>query len=197
MNRVLLPQIRSSHGYSPAVYDERSAPCNHPAVVEKIVADDRELRVLMAARMRITNLARLDQRVQFFLPVLESHRHVSLAARVPEKVVIIAVALVLIERGDGAIHSVGALESHRRIDLSSEPGCGRVEEILLRFAELERVVERDWDRLRFFHLIRLRGSRSAAGEEEAKQSRRDSHDASIKGEERAGVNFPRASWAGP
>ena len=185
-----LPQIRSSRGHDSAVYDERGAPRNHPAIVEKIVSDDGEFGLVMTASMRITNFARLHKGVQLFLPVLEPHRDLGRASRHPKEVEIITIALVLIESGDGAKESIGPFESDRGIDLPAEAGPGRIEEILLGLAKLEGGIERNRQRLRFFDLVRLRARGGTAGEEEAKKSRRNSHDASIKREERSGVNFP-------
>jgi len=145
----------------------------------------------MAEPMRITNFARLDEGVQLFLPIFEPHRDVRGASRYPKEIEIIAIPLVLIEGGDGAKHAVGPFESDRGIDLPAEVGRGRIEEILLRLAKLEGRIERDWQRLRFLDLVRRWAGGCAAGEEKAKKGRRDSHDASIKREERSGVNFRR------
>ncbi len=147
---------------------------------------------MMTARMRIMNFARLDEGMQFFLPILKSHPHIGVAPRPPKEVEVIAETLVLIEGCDCSVHPVAAFKSDRRIGLAGEWFGYRIEKILLRLEQLELPVERNGQRLGIFHLIRLGNRPGARGESETKESQQDSHHASIKREERAGVNRARA-----
>jgi hypothetical protein len=185
---VSFPKIRSSRGHNPAVHDERCAPGDHPAIVEKIVADNRKLRLVMATRVGIGDLAGLDESVQIFLAIFEPHTHVSSAPGLPKEIKIIPKTLMLIERGDRAIHAVAALEADRRVDLTAERLRRGIEEILQDFAKLEVLVERDGQWLRLLDLVGLGRRDSATRENETKDGQQDSHDASIKRELRLGVN---------
>ena len=191
---VSFPKIRSSRGHNPAAHDERCAPGDHPAIVEKIVPDNRELRLVLAVCMGIGNFAGLDESVQFFLAIFEPHTHVSGAPGVPKEIKIIPKTLMLIERGDRAIHAVAALEADRRVDLTAEWLRRGIEKILYDLAKLEVLVERDGQRLRFLDLVGSRRRASATRENETKDGQQDSHDASIKREVRLGVN--RAARSG-
>ena len=62
-----------------AAHDERCAPGDHPAIVEKIVPDNRELRLVLAVCMGIGNFAGLDESVQF-LAIFSWHMYVSVLA---------------------------------------------------------------------------------------------------------------------
>ena len=46
---------------------------------------------------RVRNLLCLNLRVQFLLPILQTHRHIGRAFRAPEKVEVIAEALALVQ----------------------------------------------------------------------------------------------------
>jgi len=142
----------------------------------------------MAARVGIGNLAGLDESVQIFLAIFEPHTHVSGAPGLPKEIKIIPKTLMLIERGDRAIHAVAALEADRRVDLTADRLRLGIEEILQDFAKLEVLVERDGQWLRLLNLVGLGRRASATRENETKEGQRDSHDASIKREVRLGVN---------
>ena len=175
--------------HNPATDDQTDSPGYDPAVVEEIVADDRELRLMMAAGVRITSFACLDEGVQFLLPILEPHPHLGVTLGPPKEVEVIAETLALIERRDRPVEPVTAFKSDRRIDRAVELFRRRIEKILLRLAQFEIRVERDGERRRIFHLVGFRARSGAGGESETKGSQQqDSHDASIKGEEGIGVN---------
>ena len=127
--RVSLPEIGSAHGHDSAVHDERCAPGDHPAVVVKVVADDCKLGLIMAVGVRVLHLARLNQGMQFFLPILEPHADVSRSMGGPEEGVIISKPLPLIEGGDGPIRPVGTLEPDGGVHLSAE-GLRGIQEML-------------------------------------------------------------------
>ena len=146
---------------------------------------------MMSEGVRITNFPRLDESVQFLLPILELHPHISVAPGSPENVKIGAETLVLIEGRDGAVHSVAAFESDGGIGLRGDRLGHRIEKILLHFSDLEVGVERDGQGLQIFHLRGAMDRAGASGEGETKGSQQDSHDASMKGELSSGVNFPR------
>jgi hypothetical protein len=184
---VSFPKIRSSRGHNPAVHDKRCAPGDYPAIVEKIVADNRKLRLVVATRAGIGDLAGLDESVQIFLAIFEPHAHISGAPGLPKEVKIIPKTLMLIERGDRAIHAVAALEADRRVDLTDRLRLG-IEEILQDLAKLEVLVERDRQWLRFLDLVGLGRRAGATREKQTKDGQEDSHDASIKREVRLGVN---------
>ena len=59
--------------YNRAVFDEQTAPRRHPSVIKVIVSHHFELRLVVAARVRVRDFLSLDMRVEFLLPVLESH----------------------------------------------------------------------------------------------------------------------------
>ena len=145
---------------------------------------------MMTAPLRITNFPRLDESVQFFLPILEAHAHVGVAPGPPEEVEIVAEPLALIERGDRPKHPVTAFKSDGGVDLRCDRFGRGIEKILPCLAELEVRVERDGQRLGTFHLGRLVNCPGAGGEGETGGSQQDSHDASIKRDEGIGVNFP-------
>ena len=186
--RVSFPKIRLSCGHNPAVYDEHCAPGDHPAIVKKIIADNRKLRLVMATRVGIGNLTGLDESVQIFLAIFEPHTHVSCAPGSPKEVKIIPKTLMLIERGDRAIHAVPAFEADRRVNLTADWLRLGIEEILQDFAKLEVLVERDGQRLRLLDLVGLGRRDSTTCENETEDGQQDSHDASIKREVRLGVN---------
>ena len=106
----------------------------------------------------------------------------------PKEIKIISKTLMLIERGDRAIHTVAALEADRRVDLTAEWLRRGIEKILYDLAKHEVLVERDGQRLRFLDLVGLRRRASATRENKTKDGQQDSHDASIKREVRLGVN---------
>ena len=186
--RVSFPKIRSPRGHNPAVHNESCAPGDHPAIVEKIVADNRKLRFVMATRAGIGDLTGLDEGVQIFLAIFEPHTHVSRAPGLPKEIKIIPKTLMLIERGDRAIHAVPAFEADRRVDLTADRLRLGIEEILQDLAKLEVFVEHDGQWLRLLDLVGLGRRASAIRENETKDGQQDSHDASIKREVRLGVN---------
>ena len=96
--------------HNSTIDDQAYPPGNDPAVVKEIVADDRELRLIMAAGVRITSFARLDEGVQLFLPILEPHPHLGVTVGPPKELEIIAESLALIERGDRAVEPVTAFK---------------------------------------------------------------------------------------
>ena len=141
----------------------------------------------------VFHLTGLDEGMELFLPILQSHPHVRRAVRDPEKVVIISKTLPLIEGSDGAKHPVVALEADGSIDLPGDPRGHGIEEILFHFSKLEVVLKRERERLRLCHLVGLGRRPGTTGKDETKGSQRDSHDACIKRDERLGVN--RAAFA--
>ena len=191
---VSFPKIRSSRGHNPAIHDERCAPGDYPAIVEKIVTDNCKLCLVIAARAGIGNFAGLDESVQIFLAIFEPHTHGSGAPGPPKEIKIISKTLALIQRGDRAIHAVAAFEADRGVNLTADWLRLGIEEILQDLAKLEVLVERDRQWLRLLDLVGLRRRSGATRENKAKDGQQDSHDASIKGEVRLGVN--RAAGSG-
>jgi hypothetical protein len=142
----------------------------------------------VAVRVGIGDLAGLDESVQFFLPIFEPHAHVRGTPGLPKEIKIIPKTLMLIERRDRAIHPIAALEADRRVNLTADRPRRGIEEILPHLAKLEVLIERDRQWLRLLDLVWLGGRASTTRESETKDGQQDSHDASIKREERLGVN---------
>jgi hypothetical protein len=152
---------------------------------------------MVAPSVGITDFASLDESVEFFLPVFEPHPHICGVPRDPEERVIISKTLVLIERGDRTKHAVIAFEADRGVDLTGESWRRGIEKILCDLAKLEISIERDGQWLRFLDLVGSRWTAGTTRENETKDGQWDSHDASMKREERAGVNFTPALAPNP
>src|SRR3954464_12189147 len=95
-----LPQIRAIFRHDFAVLDQQTTPGRDPAILQIVVADNGELGFVIAPGPRVGNLARLDERSELFLPVLEPDSDVRRSFYAPEKVEVIAVSLILIRLRD-------------------------------------------------------------------------------------------------
>ena len=143
------------------------------------------------------NFTRLDEGMQFFLSILESHPHIGSSAGPPKEVEVSAETLALIKSRDRPVEPVTAFKRDRCIGLAAEWFSGRIEKILLGLEQFEIRIERHRQRLGILHLVRLGNRSGARGECETKAGQQNSHHASIKREERTGVNRrPRAGGMG-
>ena len=184
----LTPQIRAGQGDHSVIDNQERLPGRHPAVIGKIVTDDRELGLVMTFGLRVMHLARLNEGVQFLLSIFQAHPDIRIFGSSPEKIEIDAQAIAGVERGNRAVGSIISLKGDRGIGFCIELWGHRVEEILLCLPELEALVERDRQRGGIFDLVRLRRFRSTADQGEAKQSQTGFHERSIKREEDGSVN---------
>ena len=93
-----------------SIFDQQTTPGCHPAVVEIIVPHHSKFGFVVAPRVGIRNFLGLNVRVQFLLPVLQSHRQIGRPPGLPEKVEIVSEPFPLIELGHGAKQPVLSFE---------------------------------------------------------------------------------------